>query len=307
MPKENKGGRVVILLVLALLLLAGGGYVAAYFGAKDRVPRGTTIEGVEVGGKTQAGAEKALRAELEGRAGQPLDVTLDGKEESLSPDEAGLAVDYAASVAEVGGRRSWDPAWLWDYYNGGDDVDAVTTVDDDALTAALEKLGAGVEQEAVDGAVRFKGANVRVRQPKVGRELDLDGARDAVTAAYLTDEPAELDRRRGPARDRARRRAEGRQRVRQPGGFRAGDAHLRRGVGEAGAAPVHASALLGREGRRTRPGARREEAVRAGRRARLRRPVPRSTRPCAWSTGPLRSCPASPVSPMRTPTSRRPS
>ena len=49
--REKAGGRVVVLLLLVLALLLSGGYAAAYAAAGDDVPRGTTVEGVEIGGR----------------------------------------------------------------------------------------------------------------------------------------------------------------------------------------------------------------------------------------------------------------
>ncbi|HWU20078.1 MAG TPA: hypothetical protein VN088_01025, partial [Nocardioides sp.] len=50
---ERAGLSVVVVVVLLLGVLAGAGYVAAYAAAGDRVPRGTTISGVDVGGLTR--------------------------------------------------------------------------------------------------------------------------------------------------------------------------------------------------------------------------------------------------------------
>ena len=47
---ENSGGSVVLMTILGLVLLFGGAYVAAYFLAGDKLPRGTTIAGVDIGG-----------------------------------------------------------------------------------------------------------------------------------------------------------------------------------------------------------------------------------------------------------------
>ena len=46
-------------------------------------------------------------------------------------------MDYASSVAQAGARKSWSPAWLWDYATGGDEVPPVVEVDEDALAAYL--------------------------------------------------------------------------------------------------------------------------------------------------------------------------
>ena len=191
--REKEGGRVVLLLLLGLVLLLGGAYAAAHLAADDKVPLGTTISGVGVGGRTQAEAIRALRAGLAERAAAPLDVDLDGRQMAFTPAQAGLGVDYAASVAAAGGASSWEPARLWDYYTGGDELDAVVTVDDAAMTSLLEGLSAREGRPARDGAVAFARGRIRTTAPRGGVALDLEEARAALEAAYLhEDRTAEL-------------------------------------------------------------------------------------------------------------------
>ena len=136
--RERAGGRLVLVLILVLALLVAGGYAAAALAAGDKVPRGTEVAGVDIGGLSRADAERRLEQELADRATAPIEVTVQGADPvSLDPAEIGLSVDYAASVADAGGEQTWDPRRLWDYYTGGDDLDAVVEVDDDALQVAL--------------------------------------------------------------------------------------------------------------------------------------------------------------------------
>ena len=190
---EKKGGRVVLLLLLLLLLLAAGGYAYAYWSASDRLPRGTVVEDVPVGGMTHDEAVRELRRELRPRARDAMDVRLGGETVTLVPGEAGLAVDHEASVDQVGARRSWDPTWLWDYFTGGDEVEAVVTADDAQLEEALERLAEPAERAPVEGAIEFRGGEPRVTRPENGVALDVGAARDAVLAAYLTDEVPDLE------------------------------------------------------------------------------------------------------------------
>ena len=62
--REKAGGKAVLFLLLVLAALAGGAYVAAYLAAGDKVPRGTTVAGVAVGGHTQDDAVALLEREL---------------------------------------------------------------------------------------------------------------------------------------------------------------------------------------------------------------------------------------------------
>ncbi|HEY1135501.1 MAG TPA: hypothetical protein VGE77_13080, partial [Nocardioides sp.] len=55
--KQRRTGRVVALSVAAVVLLAGGLYGAAYAVAGDKVARGTTVAGIDIGGLSRADAE----------------------------------------------------------------------------------------------------------------------------------------------------------------------------------------------------------------------------------------------------------
>ena len=191
--REKAGGRVVVVMLLGLLLLLGAGYAAAYVVAGDKVPRGTTIAGVDVGGRTQVQAVLALEAGLSERSTAPIPVAVDGTSEEVTPEQAGLAVDYATSVEAAGGEESWEPGRLWDYFTGGDDLDAVVMVDEDAMTQTVDELIAAAGTLPKNGDVDFRGNRVKVTDPRMGEAIDADEARAALEAAYLQDgETAEL-------------------------------------------------------------------------------------------------------------------
>lgn len=203
---ESKGGKVVLLTVLGLALLVGGLYVAAYLAAGDKVPRGTTVAGVEIGGRSADAAEEALREGLADREDRAITVVVDGQAVQVVPDEAGLAVDHAASVEAAGGEQSWSPGRLWDYWTGGDDLDAVVDVDDAAFDATLASLAEQVGTPPSDGAVAFRAGDIVVTDPADGEEVDPDAAREEITAAYLSADEVDAEvplRTAGPDIDQA--------------------------------------------------------------------------------------------------------
>ena len=189
-PGGGRGLPRTALVVGALLSTAAVAWVAAYLVAGDKVPRGTTVAGVAVGGLTEDEAAQRLEDELGGRADRPIEVVVGDRTTEVSPEEAGISIDYAASAAEAGARKSWNPAWLWSYATGGDEVPPVVDVDDDALATYLSQLSDQVRVDPVEGAIRFKPKGIRVTDPVVGNELETDGARDALVAAYLDEEDA---------------------------------------------------------------------------------------------------------------------
>jgi vancomycin resistance protein YoaR len=190
LPAQDRSAdrRTIPLLLVGLVVLFGGLYAAGYVFTGDKVPRGTTVEGVDIGGMSPAAARAALEEELGPRAEQPIRIVADGTRARIRPAEAGLAVDYEQSVAQAGGGRSWHPGRMWDYFAGGDDLEAVVTVDEDALDSALDPVAKQVERKPVEGAIRFADGKARPRSARVGQQLDQDAAATEVVSSFLAED-----------------------------------------------------------------------------------------------------------------------
>ncbi|QWZ08519.1 VanW family protein [Nocardioides panacis] len=192
-PYRTSDRRVIPALMLGLVALFGAVYVAGYFFTSDRIPRGTTVSGVEIGGLTPVAAQARLRTGLEQRATDPVRVVANGEPASIDPTGAGLSVDVPATVAQSGGGRSWEPGRMWDYFAGGSDEDAVVRVDRDALDRAVAEVADEVDVPAVEGSVAFAGGEAVAKYPEKGTVVDRDAAADAVTGAFLgAGDPVEL-------------------------------------------------------------------------------------------------------------------
>lgn len=187
--RDRAGFGVVLVMLLVLVVLLGGGYAAAYVTAQDKTPRGIRVAGVNIGGRTLAQAAALLREGLADRVAAPITLDIDGKKETVTPAEVGLAIDYVASVHAAGVGRSWEPEWLWNYYTGGGHLDPVITVSEMTMSDYLSALAARTGKAPRDGRVRFQGQRVVVDRAHPGRAIDLQQARDAIVAAYLQDDP----------------------------------------------------------------------------------------------------------------------
>ncbi len=181
-------------MLVVLVVLCGGGYVAAYAGSQHKTPRGTVVAGVNVGGRTLAGAVAALRAGLDTRVNSPITLDIGGKKRSILPAEVGLGIDYVASIRQAGAGDSWEPERLWDYYTGGSELDPVVTVSEMTMADYLTGLAVDSGVAPRDGGVEFVNQRVEVIDPKPGRTIDPQQAQAAITTAYLsTDRTAHID------------------------------------------------------------------------------------------------------------------
>ena len=179
----------MLALVLGLVLLAGGGYAAAYLMAGDKVPVGTTVAGVDIGGKSLSSAQRALRDGLAARAGTPFTVVIDGRSQQVRPSDVGLSVDYAASVGKAGAVRSWRPSRLWSYFTDGSSHAPVVSLDQDRLARLVRRLDLSDGRPPTDGRVVFRHQTFTIRPPRPGLTLDPRAAGTAFWNAYLSQDP----------------------------------------------------------------------------------------------------------------------
>ncbi|HJQ04810.1 MAG TPA: hypothetical protein VJ872_05170 [Nocardioides sp.] len=189
--RERAGLSVVVVVVLLLGVLGGAGYVAAHAAAGDRVPRGTTISGVAVGGLTRDAAIARLQAAFAARARTPItlaatDATGADRTVTIRPDQVGLRIDPVASVDRTDPARSWRPQRLWDFFSDAARLDAVATVDTDRLAARIRTMSGGFGAPPVDGRVAFIAQGVREIAGQAGDAVSLQAAVDALETAYLS-------------------------------------------------------------------------------------------------------------------------
>jgi len=175
----------VLLVVVAVLVVLGGAYVGAAYALADRVPRGTTVAGVEVGGMTSADAEQALTDGLGERATQPVSVTAQEMTGSVDPAAAGLRLDVDATVDRLTGV-DLRPQRLWRHLVGGGEERPVTPVDEDALHAAVDALAGTLALAPVDGSVVFADGAPHAVDAVDGWALDADAAAATLEHDWLT-------------------------------------------------------------------------------------------------------------------------
>ena len=189
----KRAGVIAALVGGALLLVVGAVYLAGYLMAGDKLPKDAEIAGVAVGGLSTRAATDKLQAELGPRATAPITVTAGSQQAEVSPTEAGLGIDYAASVELAGGGRSLDPRHIWRVLTGGTQTDAVVTTDQPALDASVAALAKTVNREPKDAKLSFDGAEVVQTKGKDGVALNVDDASSAIEDAYLSSGgPVEL-------------------------------------------------------------------------------------------------------------------
>ena len=189
MPVPSR--RVLIAGAACGVLVAASGAAAAL--AEDEVPAGVHVAGVDLGGLTVDEAEARLQQGLRDRVSAPVPVSADGEQLALDPATAGLRLDAGATARAAADAGPLDR--LRAVFGVDQDVEPVVDVDEAALRAAVQALAPQVDREPREATVHFTEADAPVPvpvPPLTGRDLDVDGAVEAVREGWLDEEPVEL-------------------------------------------------------------------------------------------------------------------
>jgi vancomycin resistance protein YoaR len=171
----------VSILTLATLVVIA--YAVGVLMTRGKIPHGTSIGGVKVGGKTVAQAKALLRSDLAPKATAGIPVTADGVNATIDPVTAGMTLDIDRSVDRLG-TTSMSPSSILHGFGRGTAHDAVLKVDQAALTKAVAAVAAKVDRPVLEGSVHYKGVTPVAVMPQIGRKVDQGRAVTSVEARF---------------------------------------------------------------------------------------------------------------------------
>ncbi|QOC89827.1 VanW family protein [Micromonospora craniellae] len=186
-PARPRRFRLLLASGVATAVLASVGAVTVWAYAGD-VPRGTSVMGTELGGRSRTDAARELRAQLDRRAAElaaPLQVRIGERSAEINPAEVGLTVDVDATVAAAAATD----AHAVDRLVGSRQVEPVVSVDVAKLEAELEKLVGDQGRKMTMPAITFTGTKPKVRHPKPSLAVDPEHSADVVKAGWLSGQP----------------------------------------------------------------------------------------------------------------------
>ena len=122
-------GRRLLIVAGAVLGALVLGYVLLVLKSGDAAAVGTTVQGVDIGGMSQADAQTAVEEQLSPLAAKKVKVTSGDLTFPIHPVRAGITIDAAASVAPAYGHI-WNPLALVAHLWSGSELPAVLAVDE---------------------------------------------------------------------------------------------------------------------------------------------------------------------------------
>ncbi|WOQ15963.1 VanW family protein [Raineyella sp. W15-4] len=186
--------RIAALAAGGVVVLLGATYVAAYAAAGDSVPRSATVAGVSIGGQGHDQAVRTLEEKLGPRATVPVTLTAGDFTVAVAPAEAGLSVDYAATVTATGTGRSWAPGHIWKVLIGGGPTAPVLVVDRAAMDRTTAQVADGGQLDPRNATLAYDDkAQAQIEPGVPGRTIAPAAVEHALTGAFPGTDAAPLD------------------------------------------------------------------------------------------------------------------
>ncbi|AKK09857.1 hypothetical protein HCH15_09510 [Corynebacterium testudinoris] len=201
MSKSNshaKGGsrratRIVGGVLVGLIAVGGIAYGVDYALTQGKIPRGTTVGGIEIGGMEPAAARGVLETELGDVPTRAVEVRAGEMSTSFVPAEAGMVIDWQQTVEDIGTESANPLVKLNGLFGGSSEAPIVSHADEALLAPQLENVQAQLTRDPVDGAVSLIDARVNVTDPINGQAVDGAQLRTVVTAEWLNPSGVEAE------------------------------------------------------------------------------------------------------------------
>ena len=182
------------LVGVGTLVLGSLGLGLIFAGSPQKLPEGSTVSGLPVGGLTTSEAVRLLETRYEEMKRTPVTFTAGPREYRVRPNEVVLAVDWRAAVetgheqgdgfAPVRGLRR-----LGHRFFGGD-ITPPARAYDALLSHKLGVLARRIDRPERQAAVRLKGLRPEVVRGATGRTLDREAAARLMMSSLVAFERA---------------------------------------------------------------------------------------------------------------------
>lgn len=177
--------------LVAVVGLFSIGLSAELLATHGKTARGATIAEFELGGLTPDEARDRLAA-LETAAAGPVLLQTQSGSAQVDPVEFGLTFDVDETIDRLLEQPRDPLSRIGAIIGRTSEVTPAVTIDENDFAETLDEHSAQLERAAVEGGIRYEGAEPVGEYPAAGLRVDRDAARETVARRWLTGGPIEL-------------------------------------------------------------------------------------------------------------------
>ncbi|CCE55084.1 MAG: VanW family protein [Corynebacterium casei] len=195
MKKAGTGKKWAIIagLLVGLLVILGVAYALDVVSGKGKLPRKTSVGGVDISRMEPAAAIDKLQSELGSATTEPVSVTAGERTAEFIPEQAGMSLDFETAVNSIP-EASMNPfSRLAAFVGSPNEIDVDADVDAQALEPVINRLEGELSFDATDGQVAIEEGEVRTVDAVLGQGVDRAQLEENVTSNWLDPEGVEVE------------------------------------------------------------------------------------------------------------------
>lgn len=191
--QTGKGWRITLGVIVGLLLIVGIAYTWDVIANQGKVPRATSVGGVDISSMERTAAVEKLARELGDVETKPVNVTSGEKSSQLVPAESGLTLNYQKAVDGIP-DASYNPVTrLFSFVKATKEIPVAVDIDDTALDGALERVKNELSFAPKDGMLELNNGQLKVTKPVLGQTVEPDDLKNSITENWLDPAGVEVE------------------------------------------------------------------------------------------------------------------
>ncbi|HAT1137564.1 TPA: hypothetical protein I8V89_001329 [Corynebacterium striatum] len=180
-------------VIVGLLLIVGIAYTWDVIANQGKVPRATSVGGVDISSMERTAAVEKLERELGDVETKPVNVTSGEKSSQLVPAESGLTLNYQKAVDGIP-DASYNPVTrLFSFVKATKEIPVAVDIDDTALDGALERVKNELSFAPKDGMLELNNGQLKVTKPVLGQTVEPDDLKNSITENWLDPAGVEVE------------------------------------------------------------------------------------------------------------------
>nr|WP_168926507.1 VanW family protein [Corynebacterium striatum] len=174
-------------------MIAGIAYTWDVIANQGKVPRATSVGGVDISSMERTAAVEKLERELGDVETKPVNVTSGEKSSQLVPAESGLTLNYQKAVDGIP-DASYNPMTrLFSFVKATKEIPVAVDIDDTALDGALERVKNELSFAPKDGMLELNNGQLKVTKPVLGQTVEPDDLKNSITENWLDPAGVEVE------------------------------------------------------------------------------------------------------------------
>ena len=190
--RNRRGLKVFLGVLVGLVLIAGIAYAWDVLANQHKVPRATSVGGVDISRMERTAAVSKLEQELGDVATRPVIVRAGEETSQLIPQDSGLSLNYQKAVDGIPDASLNPFARLYSFIKPTEEIPVAVDINEEQLSGELDRVSEELKVEPKDGNLELIDGSLKETKPVLGQAVEKEALRGDVEKHWLDPQGVEV-------------------------------------------------------------------------------------------------------------------